>query len=120
VKLVKAQVKSPEMQMWESIEYYRQQGYVDGQIATILKEKGYDEEMVDQALTKPRNKFDAPALLPKSRQLDVQGLIVTFIIFALCAVAIIVIGGTLFGGAMGDMYMRQFSNYIGNFGVRPS
>jgi hypothetical protein len=114
------QVKSQEKEISESIEYYRRQGYVDDQVATLLRNQGYDDEFVDQMLSKPRNKFEGTAIKPGGRTLDLQSMLVTFLIFIICAGAILVIAGTFFGGPAFDAYMRQLAGSLGNLGIRLS
>lgn len=105
--------------MQESIAYYQQQGYPDGQIATLLKNKGFNEDVVDQALSKKREKFGGTAIRMKTKGVDVNTVVLVFIILAVCAAVLIILGGTIFGGMISNGPFNQLSRFVGNFGMAP-
>lgn len=114
------EMKPEEKEIQQAIEFYRRQGYADGQIMTILKNKGYGEEVVEQILTQPKAEFKGTAIKAGGRRLDIKGILPAFLLFLIIAGAILVVWAVFFGGPTIDVYAQQLTEALVNLGVKTS
>ena len=99
-------IGTEEQEMKDEIDFYRKQGYANGQIATILKNKGYDDGVVDDFFAKPRPEFAGTAIKPGKRKLDVKGMFMYLLVVLLVVAVILIIWNVFFGGSGLGEYMQ--------------
>jgi hypothetical protein len=104
-----------------NVDFYRRQGYSDGQIATLiatlLKNKGYNEEIVDKIISKPKSKFTGTAITQaKGRKLDLKSILIGLVVVGMIALAIWIIGVVFFGAPGLGTYVQQAVETMSNLG----
>lgn len=100
-------ISTEEQEMKDLISFYNKQGYSQAQIMTLLKNKGYDDEVVEQFFAKPKREFKATPILGGKRKLDLKSMILYLLAIGVLGAAIYIIWTVFFGGGGLESYIQE-------------